>query len=93
MADGMSGTAHDAVPVVALAVSVQLDALNAPVLGDAVKLTVPAGLSGLTAVSVTVAVHVDALPTVNDDGAHDSSVEVVSTVGAATPKTSSMTSL
>ena len=52
-----------AMPVVAVALRVQLPGLKWPVVGEAVKLTVPVGvLAPVDWVSVTVAVHVVAVP-------------------------------
>jgi hypothetical protein len=68
-----------AVPVVPVAVSVQLFELpNDPDVGAAVKLTVPVGMGApLTAVSLTVAVHEVPLPTGTEDGEHPTLVDVV----------------
>ena len=77
----MNVTAQEAVPTVPVAASVQLPELpNAPVVGEDVKLTVPVGvLAPLELVSVTVAVHVVALPVATDVGEHATLVDVGST--------------
>ena len=77
-------TSHDATPVVPVAASVQLPELpNDPDVGDAVKLTIPVGvLAPLEVVSVTIARHVVALPSVSAVGEHATLVEVESTVAA-----------
>ena len=74
-----------AVPVVLVAASVQLLELpNEPDVGEDVKLTVPVGvLAPLAAVSVTVAVHVAAVPVVTVVGEHATVVDVGSTAGVA----------
>ena len=68
---------------------------KAPVVGDALKLTVPGGaLAPLNAVSVTVAVQVLALPVVTEFGEQATLVDVASTgVLLPTPNTSSTSSL
>ena len=61
---------QDAIPVVPVAWRVQLPALPKwPEVGEAVKLTVPVGvLAPLDWVSVTVAVHVVAVPALTELG-------------------------
>jgi hypothetical protein len=79
-ADGVNETPQDATPVVPVAASAQLPELpKDPVAGELVKLTVPVGVvAPLARVSVTVAVHVVALPLVIDAGEHDTAVAVES---------------
>lgn len=62
----MNEIAHDATPGVPVVVSMQLLFVpeNDPVVGDALKLALPVGIVGEFAVSVTVAVHDVADPTV-----------------------------
>ena len=58
------------------------DPENTPVLGEAVNVIVPVGVLGLfVAVSVTVAVHVIALPRLSDAGVQPMAVEI----GSSTP--------
>ncbi len=79
---------QDATPVVAVEASVQLapGLLNAP--GESLtKLTDPVGVLFVPAsVSDTVAVHVDALPTVTELGEHATDVEVERFATAVTAK-------
>jgi hypothetical protein len=79
----VNDTAHDATPVL-VALNMQLPELpNVPDVGEDVKLTEPVGvLAPLDAVSVTVAVHDVPVPTVTDDGEHETLVDVASTGGA-----------
>jgi len=69
---------QEAVPFVPAAARAQLPELpNDPVVGADAKLTVPVGvLAPLDAVSVTVAVHVVALPVTTEAGEHPTLVEV-----------------
>jgi hypothetical protein len=82
VAEGVNEIWQDATPVVLVAARVQLAGLpNDPDVGADVKLTVPVGvLAPLEAVSVTVAVHVDALPVLTDPGEQDTPVDVGSPV-------------
>jgi hypothetical protein len=76
-------TRQDATPTELVAASVQLVLPNDPVVGDELKLTDPVGvLAPLEGVSVTIAVHVVALPNVSDVGEQATLVEVGSTAGA-----------
>ena len=67
-----------------MAASEQLPELpNDPEVGEALRLIIPVGVfAPLEAVSVTVARHVVAAPSVSEVGEHDTLVEVESTVGA-----------
>jgi acyl-CoA hydrolase len=57
---------------------------NVPVSGDELKLTSPPGvLTGVGSVSVTVAVHVVAVPVAGDAGEHATAVVVPSVAAAA----------
>ena len=61
---------HEAVPLVLVPASAQVPELaKEPEVGAELKLTVPVGvLAPLDTVSVTVAVHIEALPVATDDG-------------------------
>ena len=58
------------------------DPENTPVLGEAVNVIVPVGVLGLfVAVSVTVAVHVIALPRLSDAGVQPMAVHPIPEMG------------
>ena len=82
-ADGVNVRWQDATPVVPVAASVQLPELpNDPDVGEDVKLTDPVGVVAPDeAVSVTVAVHVDALPVATELGEQLTLVDVGSGAG------------
>jgi hypothetical protein len=67
-----------------VASSVQAAGLgNVPESGEELKLTSPPGVpTGLEAVSVTVALHVVAVPVAGDDGEHKTVVDVASMAAA-----------
>ncbi|MGZ6840279.1 MAG: hypothetical protein ACXVHC_07490, partial [Frankiaceae bacterium] len=71
----MNAIWQDAIPVVPVAWRVQLLALPKwPEVGDDVKLTVPVGVAPPDRVSVTVAVHVVAVPALTELGEQDREV-------------------
>jgi hypothetical protein len=76
--DGVNDTEHDATPAVPVAASVHGDVTNDPVTPVMANETEPVGVPA-PAPPVTLPVHDDATPTVVDDGAHTTPVDVVFT--------------
>jgi hypothetical protein len=81
-AEGAYETAHPDVPTVLVGASVQVPPLDKLPAADELTVTVPVGVvAPLAAVSVTVVVHVVAVPTSTDGGEQSRLLDDGSTVG------------